>query len=420
MKICVVGAGVIGLTTAYFLARSGHAVTIVERNGSPAQETSYANGGQLSYSYVAPLAAPSIFPSLPKYLLDPKSPLAFRLRADPRQWRWLFEFIRACGSNTFNRHTAELSLLAGFSHTAMRELMQSEPLDFDFNRHGKLVIHRDRKSFEGAVALATYQKDLGADQVIANADECIALEPALEGLRGQFVGGIFTPSEEAGDCHKFCVALETILREKYGVTTLYHHGVGSLRSEGKVVRALSTARGDIEADRFIIAAGLASRELVRPIGLSLPLCGLKGYSLTVTLSDDPPLQAPKISVTDSQKKIVYARLGRSLRIAAMVDIGAKDSSVDPVRISTLKHQAQATFPQLTGVETASCWAGERPATAHGKPILGRTPFRNLFLNVGHGALGFTLAAGCGKLLADSVNDAVSALDEKPFSLGVVR
>lgn len=420
MKICVVGAGVVGLTTAYFLARSGHAVTIVERNGSPAQETSYANGGQLSYSYVAPLAAPSIFPSLPKYLLDPKSPLAFRLRADPRQWRWLLEFIRACGSNTFTRHTAELSLLAAFSRTTMHELLQSEPLDFDFNQYGKLVIHRDRKSFEGAVALAAYQRDLGADQVVADAEKCMALEPALEGLRGQFVGGIFTPSEEAGDCHKFCVALETILREKYGVTTLYHHGAGSLRSEGKVIKALSTPHGDVEADRFVIAAGLASRALVRPIGLSLPLCGLKGYSLTVTLSDDPQLQAPKISVTDSQKKIVYARLGRSLRIAAMVDIGAKDSSVDPVRISTLKHQVQATFPELVGVETALSWAGERPATAHGKPIVGRTPYRNLFLNVGHGALGFTLAAGCGKLLADSVNDAVSALDEKPFSLGVVR
>ena len=420
MKICVIGAGVVGLTTAYFLARAGHSVTVVDRNGAPAQETSYANGGQLSYSYVAPLAAPSIFPSLPKYLLDPQSPLAFHPRLDPAQWGWLFNFIRACGADTFRKHTAELTLLAAFSRTVMHEMMQSEPLDFDFNRHGKLVIHRDRKSYDAAVALAAYQKDLGADQTVMDADGCIALEPALAGLKGQFAGGVFTPSEEAGDCRKFCVALDAVLREKYGVTTLYHHEAGALRTEGKTVRALATARGEVEADHFVVAAGFASRALMRPLGVSLPLCALKGYSLTVALPETVPASAPTISVTDSQKKIVYARLGNSLRIAAMVDIGAKGPAVDQARIATLKRQVRATFPDLKGVDTAEAWAGLRPATAQGKPVIGRTPYRNLFLNVGHGALGFTLAAGSAKLLADTVDDAVSPIDERPFALGAVR
>lgn len=420
MRVCVIGAGVVGLTTAYFLARAGHDVTVVERNGAPAQEASYANGGQLSYSYVAPLAAPSIFPSLPKYLLDPQSPLAFRLRADPSQWRWLFNFIRSCGAGTFQRHTAELSLLAGFSRTAMHDLMQSEPLDFDFNRHGKLVIHRDRKSYDAAVALAAYQKDLGADQSVLGADDCIALEPALAGLRGQFAGGVFTPSEEAGDCLKFCKALNTVLREKYGVTTLYHHNIGALRAERESIKAVSTPRGDVEAECFVMTAGLASRDIVRPLGISLPLCALKGYSLTVALPDAERVPAPTISITDSQKKIVYARLGRSVRIAAMVDIGAKDAAVDPARLATLKSEVRATFPGLERVDTAQTWAGLRPATAQGKPIVGRTPYRNLFLNVGHGALGFTLASGSGKLVAELVDDRPASLNIAPFALGRVR
>lgn len=420
MKICVIGAGVVGLTTAYFLARDGHEVIVVDRNGSPAQETSYANGGQLSYSYVAPLAAPSIFPSLPKYLLDRQSPLGFRLRADPAQWRWLLNFLRACTPGMFQRHTAELAMLADFSREAMHDLMQAEMPDFDFNRFGKLVIHRDRKSFDNAVALATYQKELGAEQEVLDAERCIALEPALAGLRGRFQGGVFTPSEEAGDCRKFCEALDGVLQEKYGVTRLYHHRIGSLRAEKGKIRAVSTDRGDIEAEHFVMAAGLASRELMRPLGLSLPLYALKGYSLTVAVPEGSERLAPKISVTDSQNKIVYARLGDSLRIAAMVDIGATDAAVDPRRLETLKKQVHSTFPGLSGLERARSWAGLRPATAEGKPIIGRTAYPNLLLNVGHGALGFTLASGSARLIRDLVEDRASPLDLAPFALGHVH
>lgn len=420
MKICVIGAGVVGLTTAYFLARDGHEVIVVDRNGSPAQETSYANGGQLSYSYVAPLAAPSIFPSLPKYLLDRQSPLGFRLRADPAQWRWLLNFLRACTPGMFQRHTAELAMLADFSREAMHDLMQAEMPDFDFNRFGKLVIHRDRKSFDNAVALATYQKELGAEQEVLDAERCIALEPALAGLRGRFQGGVFTPSEEAGDCRKFCEALDGVLQEKYGVTRLYHHRIGSLRAEKGKIRAVSTDRGDIEAEHFVMAAGLTSRELMRPLGLSLPLYALKGYSLTVAVPEGSERLAPKISVTDSQNKIVYARLGDSLRIAAMVDIGATDAAVDPRRLETLKRQVHSTFPGLSGLERARSWAGLRPATAEGKPIIGRTAYPNLLLNVGHGALGFTLASGSARLIRDLIEDRAPPLDLAPFALGHVH
>lgn len=420
MKICILGAGVVGLTTAYFLARSGHEISIVDRNGLPAQETSFANGGQLSYSYVAPLAAPSIFPSLPKYLLDRQSPLGFQLRADPSQWRWLLNFLRACSPGTFQKHTAELAMLADFSRTAMHDLMQAESLDFDFNRFGKLVIHRDRKSFENAVALAAYQKELGAEQDVLDDEACIALEPSLASLKGQFSGGVFTPSEEAGDCRKFCEALDKVLGEQYGVTRLYHHKIGALRADQGRVRAVSTDRGDVEADHFVMTAGLTSRELMRPLGVSLPLCALKGYSLTVAVPEATETAAPKISVTDSQNKIVYARLGDSLRIAAMVDIGTSDAAVNPRRLDTLKRQVRSTFPKLADLDNAQSWAGLRPATAQGKPIIGKTPYRNLSLNVGHGALGFTLACGSARLIRDFIDEKPAALDATPFALGAVQ
>jgi D-amino-acid dehydrogenase len=418
MRICVLGAGVIGLTTAYFLAKAGHRVTIVDRNGLPAQEASYANGGQLSYSYVAPLAAPAVLSSLPTYLLRRDSPLRFRLRADLDQLRWSINFLRACTGPSHRRHTAELTSLAYLSRDVLQELLVADEIDFDYSHQGKLVIHRDPKSFADATELAAYQRDLGADQQVMDADACLTLEPALEGLRGKFAGGIYTPSEDAGDCQKFCTALDDLMRDRYGVERLYHHRIGALKPDGRRIRAVLTDRGEIDSDLFVMTAGLTSRELMRGIGVHLPICALKGYSLTVPVSAGTV--APRISVTDSKHKIVYARLGGAVRIAAMVDIGASHGAIDHNRLSVFKRQVTESFPKLGDLEGALPWAGQRPATAQGKPIIGTTPFDNLLLNVGHGALGFTLACGSGKLIADLVQGGKTSIPVDPFRLGTVH
>lgn len=418
MRVCVLGAGVIGLTTAYFLAKAGHRVTIVDRNGLPAQEASYANGGQLSYSYVAPLAAPSVLPALPKYLLRRDSPLRFHFRADLDQWRWSLNFLRACSAGASRRHTAELTSLAYLSRDVLQELLAGEEIDFDYSREGKLVIHRDARSFAGARSLVDYQRELGAEQQVLDAEACIALEPALAGMRGRFVGGIYTPSEDAGDCQKFCTGLDNLLRDKYGVERLYHHRIGALKPEGTRIRAVLTDRGEIDSDLFVMTAGLSSRELMRGIGIRLPICALKGYSLTVPVSAGTV--APRISVTDSQYKIVYARLGETVRIAAMVDIGAAHGAIDHGRLAVLKRQVAESFPRLGNLEDALPWAGQRPATAQGKPIIGSSSFDNLLLNVGHGALGFTLACGSGKLIAELVEGGKASIPIDPFRLGTVQ
>jgi D-amino-acid dehydrogenase len=417
MRVCVLGAGVVGLVSAYYLARDGHEVTIVDRNGLPGQGCSYANGGQLSYSYVAPLAAPGVFKLLPRWLWRADSPLRLRPRWDFRQWKWALRFLQACTRTRSLKSTAELFSLAHFSRSLLHELVERERITFDYSRNGKLILFRERSALEAAIRQSNYLAELGTRQQVLDAEACIRLEPALLGMRGSIVGGVFTDSEEAGDCLKFCAELEHVLRSNYQFEPLYHHKVELLQASQGKVNAVLTDRGAIEADAFVIAMGMRSGAVTCPLGIELPLCALKGYSLTVPMAGSA---APTISVTDSQSRIVYARLGHALRIAAMVDIGGRGRAVEPDRVAALKRRVRESFPMIAGLDQAQSWAGLRPATAQGKPILSDTPYSNLFVNVGHGALGFTLACGSGRLIADLVAGQQSATARDPFRLGVVH
>lgn len=417
MRVCVLGAGVIGLVSAYYLARDGHQVTVVDQNGAPGQECSFANGGQLSYSYVSPLAAPGVFGLLPGWLWRADSPLRLRPRWDFQQWKWALRFLRACTRNRSIKSTAELFSLAHFSRSLLHELVGREGIAFDHSRTGKLILFRERGAFENAIRQSDYLARLGTRQQILDADECIRLEPALADMRGGIVGGVFTDSEEAGDCLKFCAELERILRSIYRIDTLYHHKVEALQPGRGRVDAVLTDRGAIEADCFVVAMGVRSSVVARGVGIELPLYALKGYSLTIPTAGET---APRISVTDSQSRIVYARLGQALRIAAMVDIGGRGRAVEPDRLAALKRRVRESFPAIAGLDQARSWAGLRPATAQGKPILSNTPFSNLFVNVGHGALGFTLACGAGRVVADLVSGQTSAIPREPFRLGMVH
>jgi D-amino-acid dehydrogenase len=418
MRVCVVGAGVVGLVSAYFLACAGQEITVIDRNGQPGRGASYANGGQLSYSYVAPLAGPGVLKSLIGGLLRDDGPLQFHPRLDLDQWRWGLRFLAASTRRRQRRSAGELLSLAYLSRAALSELTAADPIDFDHGRPGKLVIHRDRAAFAEAKQLVAYQATLGAEQRVLDAAGCIALEPALADMENRLKGGIFTPSEEAGDCEKFCAGLDRVLGERYGARRLYHHRISAWRHEGRRIRSALTDRGEVEADLFVLAAGFESRRLARRLGFDLPLYPLKVYSLTLPLEAD--MAGPRISVTDSHHKIVYARLGHRVRIAAMVDAGARHGAIEPGRLAVLKRRIADSFPRLGDLGRASVWAGERPATAQGKPILGPSLYENLLLNVGHGALGFTLACGAGRVLADLVRGVTPAIAIEPFRLGTVH
>lgn len=403
-----------GLASAWYLAQQGLQVTLVDRHADVAQETSFANGGQLSYSYVAPLADPGVIGKLPQWLLRADSPLRFRPRLDPAQWRWCLEFLRACNDAQVRRTIGEMLSLSYLSRDSMDELLAAHPLDFDLIRTGKLVVYRNPAALAAAAPMVDWQRSLGADQQIIDGAGCVALEPSLQAVGGELAGGIYTPGEATGDCLRFCQGLKGLLAQLPNVRLALGTNVQALVGERQRVVAVRTDQGDLPADAVVVAAGMFSVRLLKPLGIALPLYGLRGYSLSVPL--DAGMQAPCLSVTDAARKVVYAPLAQHLRIAAMVDMGVSRADVDPARIALLKQQVAETFPQLD-LKHAQAWAGIRPSTAHSKPIVGRAgDFSNLWLNVGQGALGFTLALGSAKLLAAQMIDENPPIDPSPFQL----
>ncbi|HXZ49367.1 MAG TPA: D-amino acid dehydrogenase [Usitatibacter sp.] len=401
MKVLVLGAGVAGVAAAWYLWKDGHEVTVLERNGAVALETSFANGGQLSYSYVAPLASPSVIPKIPPWLLRRDSPLKFVPEWDAEQWRWIAAFLAACTRSRSDETTRRLLRLAFYSRSLMHELIAAHPIDFDYVRNGKLVVHTDRGSFESARRLLDYQASLGCEQEALDARRTVEVEPALEAMAPRIAGAIYTPSEDAGDCFKFANELARLMAAGPNpVAMRFGVSVARLLALGRRVIGVETSHGVFEADRYVVALGTAAPAIVKPLGMRLPVYPLKGYSLTLPITSEAG--APRISVTDYQRKIVYARLGGELRVAGMADLAGRTASIDTDRVGQLVAEVRSAFPDASDFSRLQPWCGLRPATPRGTPVLGATPCSNLLLDAGHGALGFTLALGTGRVIADLV------------------
>lgn len=414
MHIIVIGAGIIGMTSAYYLAKKGHQVTVVDACAGPGQMTSKANGAQLSYSFVAPLAEPAVLPKLPAWLLSSQSPLSLRLRADPQQWRWALAFLAACRTEKNRQTTAELLTLGLYSRQMVHQLIADEMLSFDFSSSGKLLVYQDAGSYAVARKQMDYQAALGSTQVALDREGCLELEPALRGIQERIAGGIFTRSEDAGDCLTLCRELERILQQgPQKVEFLYNTSVMRLDQEKGRVTGLQTQAGDMTADAYVIANGIGAQALARQAGFNPYIYPLKGYSLTYELTAQS--EAPCVSVSDVHKKVVYARLGNRLRVAGMVDIGDRSDTVHPRRITSLKQAVEDYLPALHPAGEPVPWAGLRPARPDSKPLIGQTPLRNLWINAGQGALGFTLAAGSAALLADRLSGVSTAIADNLFA-----
>jgi D-amino-acid dehydrogenase len=401
-RICVLGAGIVGLTTAWTLANLGHSVTVIDRDG-PGEGTTRANGAQLSYAHVQPLANPSVWKQLPSLLTQADSPLRWELQADTAQWGWLAQFLLACRQGRTDCTTRELLTLAAESRQGYDALMAGTDIACEFNDHGKLVLYPDKASLKAAERQMGLQRALGAPhQRLLSAAEAMDTEPALRHSSATFAGALYTPSECAVDPHLLCVGLAERLVQR-GVRVLGSTSVQGWRVSGGRVCAVQTSTGEVEADAFVVALGLGSRSVLKPLGLRLPLYPLKGYSVTVDLNG-PDEQAPRVSVTDAARRVVFARLGNRLRVAGMVELVGECLDIAPARIQQLQSCGASWWPQAADwrqAAQASPWAGLRPATPTGLPLLGRWPGApdNLLLNTGHGPLGLTLAFGSAQRLA---------------------
>ncbi|AZF02419.1 D-amino acid dehydrogenase [Pseudomonas orientalis] len=401
-QVCIIGGGVIGLASAYALVRAGHAVTMIDARDSLGSETSFANGGQLSYRYVAPLADAGVPLQAIGWLLRGDSPLKLRPRLDPRQWRWMAAFMAACRGSVNKRNAAHLLRLASLSQATLQQWRIDDRLEgFDWRRNGKLVTFRNANSFEHARSKVT---DMLQQQVLSMGD-CARLEPAL--AAGDFVGGIYTPNEEVADCHAFCQRLAARLEASGRCTFMLGRKVTGIRHADGAVQAIELGSEVMPVEQLVLAAGHRSADLGLP-GLALALYPLKGYSLSVPIGAQH--RAPNLSITDYDRKIVYARIGEQLRVAAMVDIVGFDTGLEPKRLALMKRQALETFPLAGDYTRAVEWAGMRPATPTGVPLIGASRYRNLWLNLGHGALGFTLACGSGQLLAELIDQRAPSIN----------
>jgi len=413
MDVVVVGGGIVGLASAWYLQRAGHAVTLVEARDGVGLGTSFANGGQLSYRYIAPLADPEVLAKIPAWMLRSDAPVRFRPAFDPAQWRWIASFLQACNRRASSYSVATLLPLSLYSRGLVAELAADPRFDFDWRRNGKLVLHRQRGSFEAARRLLEREPELASQQQALNAEQCVALEPSLARIGRDIAGAIHTPGEEVGDCFALCRAFARALSESARpVHFLLAERAERIEAAGGRFAALLTDRRRIRADACVIASGVRAGALLRPLGIDVPLYPLKGYSISPRVRSEHGV--PALSVTDFQRKIVYARLGGRLRVAGMADIVGYDESLRPARIATLKREVAAHFGAALDLDDLAPWAGLRPATPTGRPIVGESSLRGLWLNLGHGALGFTLAAGCGRLLAERLAGREAPVPDEAF------
>ncbi|MGH6612019.1 MAG: D-amino acid dehydrogenase [Burkholderiaceae bacterium] len=412
MHICVIGAGVIGLTSAYFLQSEGHTVTVVDRAGEVGQGASAANGAQLSYAFVAPLADASVPPRLPALFLTRDSPLKLHFRFDPVQWRWAMQFLLHANTKDARTTTAGLLRLAELSREFIEPLIEGEGIECHFTRGGKLVIYPDSSSLDAASKQVLYQAGLGSKQTVLTRAQCIEHEPALASYEKRIAGGVWTASDAAADCGEFCAQLAQRIIHRGGELQL-NRTAQRFVVERLTARALLTDTGPIGADSYLLAVGTGASELGATAELKLPIYPLKGYSITVKPAYDAP--SLRASITDARRKVVFAPLGDRVRVAGFVEIGANNNDIPPARISALLDATREVLGYTAIDGDIRPWTGDRPATPSGRPIIGRTPIEHLYVNVGHGALGWTLAAGSARLICDAIAGRNPTIDVQPYT-----
>ncbi len=407
MKIIVLGGGVIGTTSAYYLAQAGHDVTVLDRQPGTGLETSYANAGEVSPGYSAPWAAPGIPLKAIKWMMMRHSPLVIRPHIDPEMWRWLFQMLSNCTVARYEVNKGRMVRLAEYSRDCLRALRAATGISYDERTQGTLQLFRTQKQLDSAANDIAVLQKYDVPYELLDPEGCIRVEPALAHVRGKFVGALRLPGDETGDCFKFTQQLAA-KAEQAGVKFRYGTAIQHLVTVGKKIRAVQTDHGELKADAFVLALGSYSPLLLRELGMRIPVYPVKGYSITVPIADTSG--APESTVMDETYKVAITRLGDRIRVGGTAEIAGYDLTLRSARRATLEHSVTDLFPRGGDVAKAEFWTGLRPMTPDGTPIVGPTPYGNLFLNTGHGTLGWTMACGSGRLLADLMSGKRTEID----------
>ena len=433
MRVTVLGAGIIGVSTAWHLLQRGHEVTLVDRQADAALETSFGNAAQISVSYCEPWANREAPLKALKWMFDPEGPLKFRPQLDPAQWKWGLQFLSQCTDAAFERNVAQLVALGQYSHTALKDIVAST--DISYHRLTKGIAHyyTSQKSFDDAGDAAEVMRRHGVARKVVSRDELLRIEPALRSFGSSIVGGTYTETDEHGDCRVFSQELARLCRER-GMQSLMNHDIERLHRTGGEISSVqvrdrvSGQLRQLQADVFVVAAGSYTTALLKQVGVNVPIYPGKGYSATLPLLR--PDAAPMVSMIDDQVKCAISRLGNQLRVAGTIELGGFDLRLDTplarTRSEMLVRHIEKVFPGVADTRTPEqggdpqFWCGLRPATPTNIPLMGPTKVGKLWVNAGHGTLGWTHGAGSGKALAELISGGRPAMDFAFYNLPTPR
>tara|TARA_B100000315_G_scaffold260099_1_gene319274 strand:+ start:1420 stop:2670 length:1251 start_codon:yes stop_codon:yes gene_type:complete len=407
VKVVILGAGVVGVTAAYYLQKDGHEVTVVDRQDGAGLETSFANGGQISPSQAYPWAAPEVPFLMLKWLGRNDAPLLYRMRLDPRLWIWSLQFLANCTPGNFMKNTVKNLRMSLYSRSLLPEIRKETGIEYDCLEKGILQIYRNQKELDKAAKFNDALHKLGCEHQVLDANGVRALEPAYNSSPDKIIGGIYTKDDESGDAFKFSHELAKYAAGK-GVTFRYNETIKSLNKDGSKITSVTTDKGTIEADTFVMSMGSYSPLFLRPLGIKAPIQPVKGYSITVPTAGHNG--APTVSLTDNDHKLVFSRVGERMRVAGTAEFTGYDTELNDRRVTSLRDLAQKLFPNAGDYAATEFWTGLRPMTPDGVPIIGPTPYENLYMNTGHGTLGWTMCASSGQLTADLVAGRTPSVD----------
>lgn len=413
MKVVVLGSGVIGVSTAYYLARAGHEVTVLDRQAGPALETSFANAGEVSPGYSAPWAAPGIPLKALKWLFMRHRPLVIWPKPDPAMWLWGLRMLRNCTAARYAHNKGLMLPIAHYSRDVLEALRTETGIQYDARMQGTLQLFRLQKQLDGIGADTKVLAETGIAYEVLDVEGCLRVEPGLRHVREKFVGGLRLPQDETGDCFKFTQGLRT-LAEAAGARFRYDVAIEGILQESGRISGVKLASEIVTGDAYVVALGSYSPKLLAPLGIALPVYPVKGYSLTLPVTEEA--SAPQSTIMDETHKVAVTRLGNRIRVGGTAELAGYNLALREGRRGTLTHVVSDLFPQGGDVAQAQFWCGLRPMTPDGPPVIGGTRYPNLYLNTGHGTLGWTMACGSGRIMADVISGRRPEIDISGLSL----